>query len=195
MDSIITALILGLSVERLFICPCFTFALALSDKSAAVRFLLGRILGIITLGLLFTLIGFKAFPVSKDTINIIFGIIVIFFGVMIFSKKPGGGHSKLSGQGSFCLGLFRGMLNPGKKMFILFPLLIGVSIPKGMAITTSYALSSSFYLILGFMGGEFLNRILSYRRAIKIAGAMILIAMGIFYILRGLGLFGMGRGI
>lgn len=186
MDKILTALMLGLSAERLFICPFLTFGLALSEKRAAIRFLLGRILGLIALGFLFTLIGFKTFPISKNMINVIFGILIILWGIMIFLRKPGTGHRRLNGHSGFGLGLFRGMLNPGRKMIVLFPLLIGVSIPKGLAITTTYALSSSFYLALGFAGGEILNRVFSHRRIIKFAGAGILIGLGLFYIGKGI---------
>jgi uncharacterized membrane protein len=193
MNRIITAFILGLSVERLFICPFLTFGLALSEKRAAVRFLLGRILGLVSLGLLFSLIGFKAFPISKNMVNIIFGILVVFFGIIIFLRKQGKEHRRLDGHSGFGFGLFRGMLTPGRKMIILFPLLIGVSIPEGLIISITYALSSSFYLILGFMGGEVLSRAFSHRRIIKIVGALILIGLGLFYIGKGLGLFCMGK--
>jgi uncharacterized membrane protein len=110
-------------------------------------------------------------------------------------KKSGHKHNKLNNKIGFGLGLFRGALNPGRKIFVLFPLLIGVSIPHGLLISTTYALSSSVYLVLGVIGGAALSKAFAYRRVIKLVGAVILIGLGLFYIGKGLGLFCIGRGI
>lgn len=186
MERIITALILGLSLDRLFICPFLTFGLALSEKKAAARFLLGRILGIIILSALFISLGVKRIPVDRSLVDILFGVLIIIFaGTVLLKKKEPGKYHKHSKASGFGLGLFRGMLTPGRKIILLFPLLIGAGFYKGMVITIVYALSSSVYLVLGFLGGEFCNRLLSYRKTVKITGAIILIGLGLFYIGKG----------
>jgi hypothetical protein len=185
MEGMLTALILGLSPERFFMCPCLTLGLALSERTVAVRFLLGRITGIITLGCLFTLAGFKSFPIDKYIINIFFGVLVIIFGVSIFLRKPHEPNHKLNSSSGFGLGLYRGLLIPGKKMILLLPLLVGVNVFNGLFISAVYAVSSSFYLLLGFWGGDILNRAVPYRKVIKISGAVILITLGIFYLAKG----------
>jgi len=182
-------------LDRIFMCSFLSFGLALSGKKAAIGFLLGRFLGLVLLGFLFTLVGFKFFPIPHKYLHIIFGVFIIVLGAMMLLRKPGHKHNKLNNKIGFGLGLFRGALNPGRKLFVLFPLLIGVSIPKGLLISATYALSSSVYLVLGIIGGAALTRVFAYRRVITLVGAVILIGLGLFYISRGLGLFCIGRGM
>lgn len=53
----LTILLLGLSVEGLVLCPFVTFGLTLSDRWMGLRFLLGRITGIVLFGALVSLLG------------------------------------------------------------------------------------------------------------------------------------------
>jgi len=187
MENIITALLLGLSWDRLFTCPFFTFGLSLSDRRAGPRFLIGRIIGLVILGLIVTLAG-SHLHIRQKTMNIIFGTLIMILGLsMLIMKhrcKSGEQERKMGGHIGFGFGLLRALLMPGRKMIYLFPLLFGVKLYEGFFITLAYAISSSVYLVLGFISAEFLNKILAYRRVLRMAGAVILIILGAYYIWR-----------
>ncbi|MBL7069816.1 MAG: hypothetical protein ISS34_08180 [Candidatus Omnitrophica bacterium] len=189
MEDIITALLLGLSWDRLLTCPFFTFGLSLSDRRAGARFLIGRIIGLVILGLIVTLLG-SHLHIRRMPMNIIFGALIIILGVSMLIRRhrcKSEEHEekrKVGGRIGFGLGLFRAMLMPGRKVVYLFPLLLGTKLHEGFIITLVYAISSSFYLALGFVSAEFLNKIVAYRKILRIAGAVILIILGAYYILR-----------
>jgi cytochrome c biogenesis protein CcdA len=186
MKNIITAFILGLSLDRMLICPFFAFSLGLSDRKAGARFLIGRIIGLLVLALVITLFG-AHLHLRQRYLNIAFGVIIAAFGITTFFLKHGQGHGggqgKIGGRLGFGLGLFRAVLVPGRKMVLLVPLLLGAKPQEGFFIAAAYALSSSVYLALAFFFAEALNKVLAYRRALRITGSVFLILIGIYYIL------------
>jgi len=183
MERIFTALVLGLSAEGLFMCPFLAFGLTLSDRYAGLRFLLGRLAGLVIFGLIVGLLG-RSLRIDKRIVNLLFGSIVILLGVYSFltAKEHGGHKSVIHGRAGFGIGLFRGMLNPGRKYIYLVPLILGAGVVQGMIVSFAYALSSSVYLLLGFISAGFLEKVSPHRHAIKKAGGVVLIIMGLLYI-------------
>jgi threonine/homoserine/homoserine lactone efflux protein len=158
-------------------------SLSLSDRWQGLKFVLGRLLGISILGLLVSLVGIP-FHISGRVINLIFGLFLLGLGVSVGLKSQHKIPQRKFSHAGFGLGLFRGFLNPGRKIISLFPLLWGVRVSEGLAISLAYALSSSVYLLIGFFSAEILNKISKYQKQIKIIGAIILILLGIFYVFK-----------
>jgi cytochrome c biogenesis protein CcdA len=189
LERLLTALVLGLSMERVLCCPFVAMSLSLSDRWAGMRFLLGRLVGICTLGTTISLVGLP-FAISPLVLDIIFGVSLVAMGlVTLFQTSHKGRGRKLSHAG-FALGLFRGMLNPGRKIAYLVPLLWGVSALEGMAVSLAYAVTSSVYLLIGFFSAEALNRMVPYQKAIRIGGGVFLVLLGIYFAARNYGRLG-----
>ncbi len=185
LEKLFTALILGLSWERILCCPFIALSLSLSDRWAGLRFILGRLAGICLLGSIISLVGvpFRISPVILDSA---FGLFLIFLGINTFLKTGHKSGQKQFSRAGFGLGIFRGSLNPGRKIIYLLPLLWGVGVLEGLAISLAYALSSSVYLLIGFFSAELLNKIVSHQKAIKFFGGIILVILGIFYFIKAL---------
>lgn len=183
LDKIFTALILGLSWERMLYCPFLALSLSLSSRWQGLRFVLGRLLGICLLGLMVTMFGLP-FNISPRLIDGAFGLFLFGLGIITFFKSEHKNPQKRFSHTGFGLGLFRGFLNPGRKIICLLPLLWGVKILDGLVLSLTYALSSSIYLLIGFFSAEILNKIFAYQKKIKITGAIILFLLGAFYIWR-----------
>ncbi|MFA5320792.1 MAG: hypothetical protein WBE75_02925 [Candidatus Omnitrophota bacterium] len=189
MDRILTALVIGLSAEGLFMCPFFAFGLTLSDRYAGLKFLLGRLTGLLIFGLIVASLG-RSLSIDKRIVNLLFGVVVAAMGA--YSLFPGRGHtgrnnSVIQGSVGFGMGLVRGMLNPGRKYIYLVPLILGTRIFHGMLVSLAYALSSSVYLSLGFVSAGLLEKIAPHRHIIKRAGGIILVVMGLLYIYKARG--------
>ena len=194
MENILTALVLGLSAENLLVCPFFnpfvTFGLTLSEKLAGLKFLLGRLLGLVIFGILISLLG-RSLRIDIKVINLIFGISLLWLGISIIFRKNAECHSRrkqMEGTVGFGLGLLRGMLNPGRKCVYLVPLIMGAGVLKGMVISFAYGLSSSLYLIIGLLSAGLIRKIVPYRHFIRTMGGAILMIIGIFYIYKARGL-------
>jgi len=219
MDSFITVLLLGLSVEGLVICPFFAFGMSLSERATGINFLCGRLLGIVIFGMVVSVLG-NWIPIDKGVTNLVFGVFIMALGIYRLSRVIGddsgpveavsgsvytgsptcrGGGEQGSGRGGglcrgrgrvdkkvgFSLGLYRGFLNPGRKYLYLAPLLIGVGVVKGTAISFVYGLSSSVYLVIGFLSAGVINRLLPRKRLIAAAGGIVLITVGFLYAWKG----------
>lgn len=181
LEKISTALVLGLSAERLLLCPFLAMSLSLSDRWGGLKFVLGRLIGITVLGVIVSLVGIP-FNIPSNIIDGIFGLFLIALALSTFLRSRHINRQKDISNAGFGLGMFRGLLNPGRKIIMLLPLLWGVSPVEGLAISLAYALSSSIYLLLGFFSAELLNRVSSYQKQIKFIAAIILISLGIFYL-------------
>ncbi len=194
MENILTALVLGLSAENLLVCPFFnpfvTFGLTLSERLAGLKFLLGRLLGLLIFGILISLLG-RSLRIDIRAINLIFGISILLLGINIIFRKNAECHSRqkqMVGAVGFGLGLLRGMLNPGRKCVYLVPLIMGAGILKSMIVSFAYGLSSSVYLIIGLLSAGLVRKIVPYRHFIRTMGGAILIIIGIFYLYKARGL-------
>ena len=201
MNSILTVTLLGLSAEGLVICPFFAFGRTMTDRHAALRFLSGRIVGLVLFGAVVTMLG-RFLPVNGSFVNLFFGVSLLVLGIyriiksrqsMEFLTKTNsrgplglGCKSNVSGNIGFGLGLYRGFLNPGRKYAYLAPLLLSVGMFKGLAISFAFGVSSSVYLALGFLSAHALKALMPHKRAIGLCGGGVLVVMGIIYGLRGL---------
>jgi len=188
-EKLVTALVLGLSVERVLCCPFVAMSLSLSDRWAGMRFVLGRLAGICTLGTTISLVGLP-FQISPLVLDVVFGLSLVAMGVVTFFQTSHKGRGRKLLHAGFALGLFRGMLNPGRKIAYLVPLLWGVSGLEGMAISLAYALTSSVYLLIGFFSAEALSRVVPYQKAIRIGGGVFLVLLGVYFGARGFGRVG-----
>lgn len=206
MDTLLTVMILGLSVEGIVLCPVFAFGLSLSDRLAGLKFLLGRVMGLVCFGVVVSLLG-KAVHIDERIMNLIFGISIIALGLYRSVNIDGTdlgwrireiqrrlgikgrcrGKKKLDKAG-FGLGLFRGLCNPGRKYIYLAPFLLEMGVFKGVAISFVYALSSSVYLLFGFMSAEFINRLVPHRQRLTIMGGIMLVLVGGYYVWKAHGL-------
>jgi cytochrome c biogenesis protein CcdA len=193
-------MILGLSVEGVVLCPFFAFGLSLTDKLAGLRFLLGRMTGLICFGILVSLLG-KAVHMDARVVNLIFGLSIIVLGVYRCINLEGtevglkfrvlkvrlGFKSRCSGRrkqskAGFGLGLFRGLCNPGRKYLYLAPFLLDLGVFKGLAVSFVYGLSSSVYLLLGFVSAGLINRLVPHKRQLTVFGGILLVMVGGYYV-------------
>jgi hypothetical protein len=206
MDTLLTVFILGLSVEGVVLCPFFAFGLSLSDKLAGLRFLLGRLIGLVCFGIIVSLLG-KAVHIDERIINLIFGISIIALGlyrsmnldgtmlgwkIREFQRSLGiksrcNGKRKLDKAG-FGLGLFRGICNPGRKYLYLTPFLLDIGVFKGLAVSFVYGVSSSVYLLLGFISAGLINRVTPHKQQLTVAGGIVLVLVGGYYAWKAHGL-------
>ncbi len=186
LDKIMTAVILGLSWERILCCPFIALSLSLSDRWAGLRFISGRLTGICLLGIVISAVGLP-FQIPPLVLDGVFGLFLLILGISTYfttgHKQNGKGQRRFA-QAGFALGMFRGLLNPGRKIVYLLPLLWGVSILEGLAISLVYAVSSSVYLLIGFFSAELVNRLSNHRKTIKIVGAVTLGLLGVFYLFK-----------
>jgi hypothetical protein len=183
-ERLLTALVLGLSLERVLCCPFVAMSLSLSDRWAGMRFVLGRLAGICALGTTISLVGLP-FQISPLVLDVVFGLSLVAMGVATFFQTSHKGRGRKLLHAGFALGLFRGLLNPGRKIAYLVPLLWGVSGLEGMAISLAYAVTSSVYLLVGFFSAEALSRVVPYQKAIRIGGGVFLVLLGIYFAARG----------
>jgi len=200
MDTLLTVTVLGLSVEGVVLCPFFAFGLSLSDKLAGLKFMSGRLIGLICFGVLVSLLG-KAVHINERIMNLIFGFSIIALGLFRCAnleetelgwkirelKQRLGIKSHCSGKGGqtkagFGLGLFRGLCNPGRKYLYLAPFLLDVGVFKGLAVSFVYGISSSVYLLAGFISAGFINHMVHHKRRLSIAGGIVLIFAGSYYV-------------
>jgi ABC-type nickel/cobalt efflux system permease component RcnA len=92
-------------------------------------------------------------------------------------------NSSFGARYGFALGLFRGA-TPCAKILLLAPLLIVVDLPVSLLLIIVYAGTSSVYPAIGFMSARLLSRIKGRTLLIRTAGAMVILAVGIFSILK-----------
>jgi len=202
VDTLMTVMILGLSVEGLVLCPFFAFGLSLADRLAGLRFLLGRLLGLVCFGVVVCLLG-KAAHIDERIMNLVFGVTIILLGIYrVLVVEEGllwwkireykvrlGIRSRCGGKGppqkaGFGLGIFRGLFNPGRKYLYLAPFLLDLGVFKGLAISFVYGVSSSVYLVIGFISAGFINKMVRHKQRLSIVGGIILILVGGYYVVK-----------
>jgi hypothetical protein len=99
----------------------------------------------------------------------------------------------LKPKGAFLLGVMRGA-TPCVKLMVLAPLLIAVGPLWAVALTIVYALASSAYPIIGFLAASTLSYLPRYERAARVAGASLMILIGVYMVLNELALYSSARG-
>jgi hypothetical protein len=200
VDTLFTVMVLGLSVEGLVLCPFLAFGLSVADRLAGLRFLLGRLLGLVCFGVIVCLIG-KSVHIDERIMSIIFGVSIMSLGIYRAVVAEGsslwwkireykvrlGGKSRCGGKvgqakAGFGLGLFRGLCNPGRKYLYLAPLLLDLGVFKGLAISFVYGVSSSIYLIAGFISAGFMNKMVRNKQQLSVCGGIVLIIIGAYYV-------------
>lgn len=91
--------------------------------------------------------------------------------------------SNMTKRYSFILGLFRGA-TPCLKIFILAPLLIIVDLQLAFMMILVFALASTIYPIIGFLSASVLMNFRKYEAYVRVTGAVVLISIGIFTIVK-----------
>lgn len=207
MDTLVTVIVLGLSVEGLVLCPLFAFGLSLTDRLAGLRFLLGRLVGLILFGCIVSLLG-KAVHIDERIINFALGLTIMALGIYRAAIPEGsdldwklreikvrfGFMSRCRGKGragkaGFGLGLIRALCNPGRKYLYLAPLLLDLGVIKGLAVSFVYGVSSSVYLLLGIVSAAFVDRLMPHKLVLSRVGGTVLVVVGGYYVWKGGHLF------
>jgi cytochrome c biogenesis protein CcdA len=197
------------------------FGARADSKLTGGYFILGRVFGVIFLGMVIALLGF-IFDGITIYLVLIFGILTIIFGLLfifnrnIFSRfrirpyfslkptAPDGGmpfkrkechemhsqHSKgqcrrsnVTKKYAFGLGLFRGA-TPCLKMIVLAPLLIVVDLQLAFLMMFAYVGTSTIYPVIGHLTANIITKFDKYNIYIRITGAILLIILGIYSLVK-----------
>ena len=86
----------------------------------------------------------------------------------------------------FALGVVRGA-TPCLKVAILAPLLISVDFGLAMIMVLAYAAVSTVYPVIGLLSGNLLRQTRKYAVPVRVAAAVLIIALGIFFIINAFG--------
>lgn len=185
MESYISAALVALSVSNFWLCGIYACGIGAADPKVALEFIIGRILGLLFIGVWLGLLG-RTLSITLLQMDIAFGVVSILFGIYMIFKKGIGHMEALAAQGTgFTVGFIRGA-TPCMRVLVLTPLLAEGSVLRGVGIMITYALASSIYPILGFGFATLVGRLYARRRLIKTAGGVAMILMGLYYILKWL---------
>lgn len=211
MDKLIAAALLGLSLNY-FMCIFLGFGMSSVDAKLAVKFIIGRLFGLVMLGILISILG-NVLYIPPNALRLAFGIMCAAFGAWLLIKKGGCMPHPNFGFG---LGLLRGM-TPCVKIVLVLPMIYGSGIPEALSIMLVFGLSSSIYPAVGMLFGGAIAKLSntaggtgtrnqqcascescgscsngtqarscssSQSPYARMLGALILILMGIYYIFR-----------
>lgn len=92
-------------------------------------------------------------------------------------------RAHFKGKYGFTLGVLRGA-TPCLKIVVLAPLLVAVGFPSSLLLILVYASASSIYPIIGYLSADLLSNFQRYQRPLKILGAVILITIGAYSIMK-----------
>lgn len=219
----IAAASVGISFGSAWLCALVSFGVASEDKVRGLYFILGRIAGLVLLGMAIATLGFFA-DIPPLYFVIIFGVLSILFGFIVISQvtgfgdrmfrffrlrkrsvkenpahasNPGKHHGKGECKGGlkeghkmrkfknsyvFALGVARGA-TPCLKIMVLVPLLVSVDIYLALAMILVYALASTIYPVIGFLSGSLLRSVEKHATYVRVAAALILVAVGVYSII------------
>ena len=213
IPELAAAAAVGLSFSNAWLCMGLSFGTRGDSSSVGIRFILGRFIGLMIIGVAISAIG-AVMEIPPIYFVAIFGVGSIAFGVLMLVGIFGGprplkrrlrhalGIQRWNGQGcdrsnrkntqdpsakgkgikpdsAFLLGVLRGA-TPCVKLMVLAPLLIAVGPWMALALSFVYALASSGYPLIGFLAASSLAHVPNYERAMKVAGAMLLIFIGFY---------------
>lgn len=146
MDKLIAAALLGLSLNY-FMCIFLGFGMSSVDAKLAAKFIIGRLFGLVTLGVLISILG-NVLYIPPDALRLAFGIMCAAFGAWLLVKKGCMPHPNVG----FGLGLLRGM-TPCVKIVLVIPMIYGSGIPEAISIMLVFGLFSSVYPAIGMLFG------------------------------------------
>ncbi|UCE39399.1 MAG: hypothetical protein JSW00_09310 [Thermoplasmata archaeon] len=92
-------------------------------------------------------------------------------------------HKNFTEKSGFALGVLRGA-TPCAKVIVLTPLLVAFGFPGSLPIILVYASASTIYPVIGYLSADVLSKFDKYQLHFKILGAFILIAMGLYFIVK-----------
>jgi hypothetical protein len=92
-------------------------------------------------------------------------------------------HKNVSKRFGFSLGIIRGA-TPCAKVIVLIPLLVAFGFPQSLPLIMVYAATSTVYPVIGYLSADVLTNFDAHRFKIRILGAIILIVMGSYYIIK-----------
>jgi len=204
MPELIAAAAVGVSFSNTWLCMLMSFGCGSEGTRVGVRFILGRFVGLLIIGIAISAVG-AITDVPPIYFVVIFGVASIVFGALMvvglftgpggrfhklkrairhslgLCKEPGkNGGSKLS-SGGFVVGVLRGA-TPCVKLMVLAPLLIYVGPVDAIALVLVYALASTIYPLIALLTASALTTLPRYERALKLAGATVLIFAGFYAI-------------
>jgi hypothetical protein len=92
-------------------------------------------------------------------------------------------RSTFSRRYGFALGLFRGA-TPCAKIVLLAPLIIATPLPGSLLIVAVFALVSTLYPIIGILSVRLVGNIKRARPVMRMAGAIIVLAIGVYSLIK-----------
>ncbi len=101
-------------------------------------------------------------------------------------KGQPGCHKRLknaSNRLGFSLGVVRGA-TPCAKVIVLIPLLVAFGFPQSLPLILVYAATSTVYPVIGYLSADVLTNFEDHRFKLRMLGAIILILMGSYYIIK-----------
>lgn len=178
-QKILLAMLFGLLLNIPVCMIVFTSgALEESNRNIVYNFMIGRAVGLLTIGAIFIkIIGY--FQMYNHLFTLGFGIMCIGIAFGTYKKKEFCKNA-FSWTGGFLKGV-----TPCMKLTPVFPLLIGLSLPKGIIIMLVFIGSSTIYFLLLFFFGVKLLEKFSIRLNKKYTSVLFLI-FGLYFIWKGL---------
>lgn len=208
IPELAAAAAVGLSFSNAWLCMGLSFGTRGEGAAVGARFILGRFIGLMVIGVAISAIGAVA-EIPPIYFVVIFGVGSVAFGTLMlvgifggpgpFKRKlrhalglqrrgdgcrvPGTGYPRLPNDrlasSAFLLGVMRGA-TPCVKLMVLAPLLIAVGPWWALALSFVYALASSAYPLIGFWAASSLSHLPNYERFLKLTGAFLLIFIGFY---------------
>ena len=129
---------------------------------------------------------------SYPTNHMVFSLLSLFVALPQKGKCSGKSHGKrgacrkkriLEKRSGFILGVLRGA-TPCAKVIVLAPLLVAFGFPSSLLLILVYAGASTMYPIIGYLSADVLSNFKEHQFKLKILGAIILIIIGIYTILK-----------
>lgn len=215
IPELLAAAAVGISFANAWMCIGLSFGTRGESAAVGVRFIAGRVLGLVLLGVAISAVGMIT-EIPAIYFVAIFAAGSILFGVLMLVGILGGpgplkrrlrhalglqrgdgtgcggaeavpeeGGAKdrkgLKPAGAFLLGVMRGA-TPCVKLMVLAPLLIAVGPLWAVALSLVYAVASSAYPIIGFLLASSVSYLPRHERAVKVAGAAVMILIGAYMI-------------
>jgi cytochrome c biogenesis protein CcdA len=204
MPELLAAAAVGVSFSNTWLCMLMSFGCGSDNVKVGVRFILGRFVGLLIIGVAISAIG-AITDIPPIYFVVIFGVASIIFGALMviglytghggrfhglkrairhslgLCKKDEQSNGVKGSKGAFVVGVLRGA-TPCVKLMVLAPLLIYSGPVNAIALVLVYALASTIYPLIGFLTASALTTLPKYERAFKLVGATVLIFAGIYAI-------------